>query len=403
MGASNELKYADDALKYGEALMISQPFSLNARKSIQRFLEGHGTPFLIDPETYRYFLPHKYHFKGSNKDKKIRAWLDRMSNLFPEEIRETFGKRAARVENFDALQLLEFCQSNIEIQTAMEKEDGTPLLPNGIVAPYLRLTNEKMASNLLFQTQVISTTVKVNKSSLPVVGVFYFSKDILTNNYALRQIRQAMKEVECENIAVWVDNFDEKNATEEELYSLNDLYLELSKTKHVLSMYGGMAQIMMMFNGLGSITHGIHYQLHKNGLSNGGVPAYYFYLPNLFQRVRTIEASAIIKRQGFSTQQYLKKSCNCQVCEEILSIQAAERIFNLEGNESDIVKILTNHFAFNKSLEIANVFKLTKEQYADWVLEKIQNLHLTIDEREYADLVINWVSVVLDIDLIKQS
>lgn len=399
VAASNELKYAESALNHAEALMVSQPFSINSRRAVQRCIETYNKPFLIDPETYRYFLPQKHHFKGSKTKRKIRAWLNDMAKHQPEEIRENFGKKAARVENFDALQILEFCQTNLEIQTSLQNEDETPLLPAGIVAPYLRLSAEKFNSNLLFQTQVISTTVKVNKSDLPVVGVFYFSRDILSNSPLLKLIVQSIKDLECQSIAIWVDNFDETDATEEELISLRNFYTEISSDKHIISMYGGIAQIMMMYNGLDSITHGVHYQLHKNGLASGGAPAYYFYLPNLHQRIRTIEAAAILRRHNFTREEYLKKCCDCPACKEEISHQPAENIFNLEGNESDIVKVLTSHFAYNKKLEIQNINNLTKKEYPNWVREKCDSLSLTRDEEEYSNVLLNWVSAVLDIDI----
>ncbi|MFS0670151.1 hypothetical protein AB1L12_19825 [Peribacillus frigoritolerans] len=399
VAAPNELKYAENALQHAEALMISQPFSINSRKAVQRCLGNYEKPFLIDPETYRYFLPHKHHFKGSKTKRKIRAWLNDMAKILPEEIYESFGKRSAKVENFDALQLLEFCQSNIEIQTSLQNENGSSLLPIGIMAPYLRLTAEKITSNLLFLTQVISTTNKINKSELPVVGVFYFSRDILSNKSIINMIKQSINNLECKSIAVWVDNFDETDATEEEINTLNNFYSEISHDKHIISMYGGLAQVMMMYNGLDSITHGVHYQLHKNGLASGGAPAYYFYLPNLHQRIRTIEAAAILRRHNFTREEYLKRCCDCPACKEEISHQPAENIFNLEGNESDIVKVLTSHFAYNKKLEIQNINNLTKKEYSNWVREKCDSLSLTRDEKEYSDVLLNWVLAVLEIDI----
>lgn len=403
VAASNELNYAESALEHAEALMVSQPFSINSRVAVQKCIEKYNKPFLIDPETYRYFLPFKHHYKGSKKDRKIRAWLNKMSVYFPDEIKDTFGKRAAKVENFDALQLLEFCQSNIEIQTALERKDGSPLLPAGIIAPYLRISAEKINSSLLFQTQVIATTNKINKNDLPVIGVFYLSRDILSRENLLRLVIDSIRELDCKSIAIWVDNFNEVDATEEELINLSSLYSNISEDKHILSMYGGIAQIMMMYNGLDSITHGVHYQMHKDGLANGGAPAYYFYVPNLYQRIRTIEASAIIRRQNFSKEEYLEKCCGCPSCKDDISYQPAEKIFNLEGNESYIVKILTGHFAFNKKLEINNILKLSKEEYSSWVMEQLGNLTITRDEREYSEKIMNWLSIILDVDLYEKS
>lgn len=401
VAASNELTYAESALHYADALMISQPFSINVRKSVEKIVESYNKPFLIDPETYRYFLPYKHHFKGSKNNRKIRKWLKTMSTLFPEEIKESFGKKAARIENFDALQLVAFCQSNIEFQTSLQKEDGSPLLPVGIMAPYLRITAEKISSNLLFQTQVISTTNKINKSKLPVVGIFFITRDILTNRALLNLVIEAIKDLDCKSIAIWVDNFNEIEATEEELINLNYLYSQISYNRHIIGMYAGIAQIMMMYNGLDSVTHGVHYQMHKDGLSNGGAPAYYFYIPNFHQRIRTIEASAILSRQNFSKNEYLEKCCDCSYCEAKISNQPAEKIFNLEGNEKDIVRILTSHFAYNKKKEISNVNKLSKKDYSIWIKENLDHLSLTRDEMEYSAHLVKWVSAILNIDISK--
>lgn len=156
---------------------------------------------------------------------------------------------------------------------------------------------------------------------------------------------------------------------------------------------------MMMYNGLDSITHGVHYQLHKNGLANGGAPAYYFYIPNFHLRIRTIEASVILGRQNFTRDEYLERCCNCSSCKEEISHQPAEKIFGLEGNESDIVRSLTSNFAYNKKLEIQNINKLSRKEYSNWIKEKIEHLSLTRDEEEYSDTLINWVTAILDIDI----
>jgi len=399
VAASNELSNAEIALKNAEALILSQPFVCKTKNSIEKTIENYNKGFLIDPETYRYFSAVKHHFKGSKGNRKIRRWLADMANFFPSEIKDNFGKRAADIQNFDAVSILEFCQSNIEIQTSLTKENGDAILPLAIMAPYILIDSNDFSSKLLFQTQLINTTKKANKSNLPVVGILYISRDILNNQFQLNKIKNQLDGLTSESIGVWVDNFDETNATENELANLMSIYSHYSTKKHTLAMYGGMAQIMMMYSGLKSIVHGVHYQMHKTGLSNGGGPAHYFYIPNLRHRVRTIEASAIIRRQNFSKEEYCKKVCSCSVCVNLISESPGESIFNLEGNEKQKVNVLTEHFTFNKNKEIAQVMRLNRRQYVDWILDEISHLKLTNDEEEYLQTISIWVSSVLGIEL----
>jgi len=164
-------------------------------------------------------------------------------------------------------------------------------------------------------------------------------------------------------------------------------------------MYGGLAQIMMMYRGLNSIIHGVHYQMHKAGLSQGGGPAHYFYVPNLRHRIRTIEASAIITRQKFSESEYCGKVCNCDVCTDIISRSPGESIFMLEGNDKEKVQRLTEHFTFNKSKEVLMSNSHSKEKFVNWIIEGVKGLSLTTDEVEYIQTLSLWSNSILGLDI----
>lgn len=395
VAASNEMASATHALQNAEALMISQPYALKMKNSVGATIASNDKPFLIDPETYRFFFPKKHHYK----QKKIRAWLHEMAQLMPDEIKTTFGIRKAEPSNFDAIQLIEFCKANIEIQTSLNKGDGTPLMPIAILCPYMLISDDNFSSSLQFHVQIIKTMLKVNTTGLPVIACLYLSDELLDRPSRLEKIAEALKEIECQSIAVWIDNFDETSADDDQLENLRDFYRKLSETKHVLSMYGGTAQIMMMYYGLGSVTHGVHYQIHKNGKNEGGGPAHYFYLPNLRHRIRTIEASTMIERQRFTRPDYLSQVCNCPVCEKEISYAPGAAILSLEGNSGDQVQKLTKHFSFNKHIEIDNIGRLTEEQYAEWLMAMAKHLQLTQDENEYVETVRKWISAILGIDI----
>lgn len=399
VAAPNEMASASYALQNAQALMVSQPYALKMRNSIGATIETNGKPFLIDPETYRYFFPKKYHYK----QKKIRAWLHEMAQIMPDEIKTSFGLRKAEPSNFDALQIIDFCKANIEIQTSLKKVDGSSLLPIAILCPYMLIGEDNFSGALQFHIQIIKTMLKVNTTGLPVIACLYLSNELLDRPSRLQRVAEALKEIECHSVAVWVDNFDETSADDDELESLRDLYYLLSENKQVLSMYGGTAQIMMMYHGLTSVTHGVHYQIHKNGKNEGGGPAHYFYIPNLRHRIRTIEASTIIERQGFSRPDYLSKVCNCPVCEKELSYAPGAAILSLEGNSGGQVEKLTKHFSFCKNTEIGNTKRLTKEQYAQWLLGMAKHLQLTQDEKEYVDTIHRWISSIFDIEIDDQS
>lgn len=397
--ASNELSNALLGLDDADALIISQSFVCRTKKSFAKSMKSHSKGFILDPETYRYFLPLKHHFKGPKTKRKIRKWMADMSIYYPDEIKDTFGKRAANIQNFNAIDILEFCQATIEIQTSIEDDEKNVLLPLGIVAPYILIDSNGFSSKLLFQTQLIKTTQKFNKTGLPNIGVLYLSRDILSNETSIARLKSQLENWNIESIAIWIEGFDETTASEKELVNLASIYENVSKEKHTLAMYAGLAQVMMMKNGVDSIAHGVHYQMHKSGLASGGGPAYYFYIPNLRHRIRTIEASTIIRRQGFDSHNYCKKVCNCKICERIISSNPAELIFRLEGNNKEKVNMLSKHFIYNKSLEIDFINKLEKIEFVNWIQEGIKNLKLTSDEDEYIITINNWTSSILGIEI----
>lgn len=399
VASSNELATAEHAFDYMEGLIISQPFVLKRKNSISETLEKSNKPFLIDPETYRYFFQKKFHYR----QKRIRSWLNDMAQLMPDEIKNTFGIRKAEPSNFDELQMIEFCKTNIDIQTSLTKSDGNPLLPIALLCPYMLINDENFSSALQFHVQLINTMIKINKTKLPIIACLYLSKELLDRPNRLGRIVDIMRNIDCFAVAVWIDDFDETVVDEEKLESLKNFYFELSKTKYVISMYGGTAQIMMMYYGLSSITHGIHYQMHRNGKTERGGPAHYFYIPNLRHRIRTIEASSIIERQNFSRKEYLEKVCKCPVCDANISYSPGSTILSLEGNRGNQVEYLTKHFVYNKNIEVKKTEILSEHQYTEWLIQMANQLRLTLDEQEYVDTVKKWISAIFDIDLENES
>ncbi|MBM7866990.1 hypothetical protein GTO89_05070 [Heliobacterium gestii] len=393
VAASNELTSAENALDYVDAFMISQPFVCKMGTSIAAYLQKYKKPFLFDPETYRYFFPAKRHLKN----KKPRLWLKEMSLMMPEEIKNSFGQRKASLTNFDGSSIIEFCQANLEIQTSLKGQDGNPLLPLAIMCPYAMIDNVEISKKTMFHIQIVNTMNKINKTGLPVVATIYLARELLSNPVRLNNIAESFNVSHCLGVAVWIDNFDEATADDIELENLKDFYLKLSESKHVLAHYAGIAQILMMYSGINSITHGIHYQMMKNGVSEGGGPAHYFYLPNIRQRIRTIDAAAIVARQAFNRQEYLTAICNCPICYSEISHNPKDAILALEGNTSEQVSRLITHFAHNKRLEIHNIRYLSKEQYAEWLLTGSRQLDLTDDELVYVETIERWISAILNI------
>lgn len=265
------------------------------------------------------------------------------------------------------------------------------------------INDENFSSALQFHVQLINTMIKINKTKLPIIACLYLSKELLDRPNRLGRIVDIMRNIDCFAVAVWIDDFDETVVDEEKLESLKNFYFELSKTKYVISMYGGTAQIMMMYYGLSSITHGIHYQMHRNGKTERGGPAHYFYIPNLRHRIRTIEASSIIERQNFSRKEYLEKVCKCPVCDANISYSPGSTILSLEGNRGNQVEYLTKHFVYNKNIEVKKTEILSEHQYTEWLIQMANQLRLTLDEQEYVDTVKKWISAIFDIDLENES
>lgn len=390
VAASSEASYTLQATDFFEAVVIGQPFLLNNKISLRAFLEKSSKPFIIDPETYRYFFERKYHYKTKKGKKVIRAWHNKMAQLLPAEIKQSFGQRRAKVENLIGQQMVDLCKAIIEAQTCL----GPLLLPVALVCPYALIEEDEFNRKINFNLNAAKTMAEINSSNLPVMSVVYIDKEVLASAKRIEAIISSFGHSNCDAVAIWVDDFDETKISIKLLTSLLHLYSELAKTKVVISLYGGLAQILMMYDGLTAVAHGIHYQMSKKGTAEGGGPAHYFYLPNLRQRIRTIEASSIIQRQELSEREYLQKICSCPVCKDEISKNQSESILDLEGNKKSQVSKLTVHFSYNKMIEINNVLSKPKEKYIDWLRTSVELLKLNQDETSYKQILEKWIKLI---------
>lgn len=119
---------------------------------------------------------------------------------------------------------------------------------------------------------------------------------------------------EFERVVIWLDNFNQIGVPPEDISAASNLIRTFSQNGTATEvLYGGYLFMLMHFDELEAISHGILYTQHKASDSSpggGGVPDRY-YIPK-FHEFRSLSQTDLIIHQ------HPELMCDCEICSELL-------------------------------------------------------------------------------------
>lgn len=347
IGTHAEKKVVKEFKDSFNVLMVNANIVAHTLDSMAAFLGFElGKSFVIDPQTYAFqnrdLLLSKSEGRGlkSSISKLIGHYGPQLNDILTVQNRsllpsdfagpqgEEFIKQlCTNVIDFQlkSIQnaLLQNQEYNEYIQFIQGHEGMSPTqTPLFVVPPYFYIQTATLDTWLHVNIQFLHEALKQYPSA-PISAQLVINKDILLDSMAIKKIVNKYSSVEVNNIFLWIDDFNEKEASERLLEGFAILLQSLKKkNKMVFNLYGGFFSMLLAKNQflLAGVCNGMEYGESRAVFPvGGGFPIAKFYLPALHERILYRVALQTLDEKDYLTKEkYYTHVCNCKTCKELL-------------------------------------------------------------------------------------
>jgi len=347
-------------------------------------------PYVIDPMTYIF-----QHEKGylENEEGEVRRSIARLCEEYHESLVGILESleidESMRPRSFPPTK--NFCEGVVSFQRNVVREKSTTgkaakyikrysrqahTDPRFVVAPYFRFRSVR-DEWYRFSLRCAEETQKICDRE-PIGVVLYCSADNLNAAFS-DTIAEDYRNFE--HIMIWLDDFNEVAVSRENIIEARRLINVLEQNgAEVEALYGGYLLILMKFEGLIGISHGILYTQHKSFNmvpGGGGVPERY-YVPKL-HGFRSLSQTDLILHQ------HRDLMCTCEVCEEVMNGDPDKII--LFADEPDLLR---RHFINVRRDEADGVEDMNLEDTISRLRQNYQSYHSSIKSMPNPDSILSF-------------
>ena len=218
------------------------------------------------------------------------------------------------------------------------------LAPYALVAPYFYLTETNYESWLPLQIRCCKIGSELAKGDRFYSGVL-LSRGLLADSRKRKNIVDAMLATDAVGFILWIDEFDEQQAGENDLRAFLDLSRSLrdENKRDVINLHGGYFSILCAGNlgdgALTGVTHAPEFGEFRPVVPvGGGIPMARYYIPQLHARVRYRDAVRLFRMLGWlkDAKAFHENVCSCPVCEDTLQGDAANFVLFGRGNIREV-------------------------------------------------------------------
>ncbi len=313
-----------------------------------------GKRYLVDP------LTHAFQHDPSlitGKDGETKSSIKVLSESFGSPISEIVGQRSLRPNDLKGAVVTEFVQRVLDFQatslkTEMEQselmkyldENDVQLHPCALVAPYFFITEVRLEEWLEVNVHCITEAAKL-RTAYPrskLYGAVVLSKGVLSNPSRLERVVSAFKELPVDGFLLWIDDFNEHDASSLELSSFLSLTSQLrgqNNEREVINKHGGYFSILAASplgkSALTGVCHGPEFGEYRGVVPvGGGIPIAKYYIPKLHTRMRYRDAVRVFTEAKWlnSAEVFHKQVCDCDACRGVIASDTAN--FTLYGDDT---------------------------------------------------------------------
>lgn len=296
--------------------------------------------YFIDPLTHAFQHAPSVILKDGTSE--IKKAFDTLASAYGSPIREKAGKHSVVPEDFnDPVILRKFVQNVLEFQrTQISKRaaehndtkyyDENELAifnPSALVAPYFFIREFERERWLATNVELVESAVEQRIGDEVILAEVVLDRASLFDKEWIKQVANAYNSANPGGYLIWIDEFDEHQASVQELTGFLELCRLLrTNNKPVTNLHGGYFSILaagtLGDGALTGVTHGPEFGESRAVVPvGGGLPFAKFYLPQLHERVKYRNMLAILdfKEWNIDAETFHSKVCDCPACKEVLS------------------------------------------------------------------------------------
>jgi len=350
--------------------------------SLISFIEDVNKSFIIDPMTYVWEQPLENIKSGNILKKSYTKYIEklecRIGEILPDSrisIHDCTDSEITifvdKILRFQA-EIKSINKKNVDrkksldrIRRKMSKKVDSEIRAEYLVPPYFYFTHTNDSNyHLSIQCKKLAVNNK-SYSNFEIIPCICMAKEIL---YDRGQINRIIEDYsEHRHVLLWLDEFDDRTASNYELRLLKELIQRFTeKNVSIINMYGSFYSVLLGYYGLDFFSSGIALS-HRKGVNSvaggGGLPLRY-YEPTFKQE--------IVNEDVFTLYSHYPELfvCDCPVCNQI-----SARIRQTQTIEEREI-ILDEFFIEIRRRNAEGKNELIRPAIMDWTNSRLHFMHV---------------------------
>ncbi len=348
-----------DLSRVYDGIVIPANILLYQYKGTPAIIYHLNRPFFIDPMSYLFAQPFEAFKKKLEKGNAFKPSFEKLLigyGVDPKKFLNDNSKLTAYlaasknnlhsfVNNCLDFQINKIEETILSAQEYVDVSSSASLKPIFIIPPYFLFRENDPESALNFDIlDYCEKSDKWNTSDIfPLV--FIDQNSLKKPQYLTELLSKLNSYKKFKGFTIWVNNFEERYADQDEIGGFINLVLGLSQkgNKQVIMLYGGFFSLLLYKLGMNCVCHGLAYSEHRNLLlslsQNSGPAPIRYYITDLHQFV-TIENAVEILRVRDDL------ICSCPICQRLIQ-GVPENVVNFQDEEN----LAIMHFLYNRNEE----------------------------------------------------
>lgn len=323
-------------------------------------------PFFVDPMSYLFGQPFEQFKRRVRKGPEFKPSFHRLMSghgLNPEQFLNKSYEALLKLLDSSEKNRSRFTRNALSFQRdqvwtticgargLVADEDLESLVedrfrPSFLIPPYFLFSGSSRSQSVttVLNEKILDVCQSQRSEWGDMFPMVFVKKEHLLNGLAGSAVEVVTRN-EFPGYCIWVDDFDERAATMEEIAGLISLVRSLSgkEKKQVVMMYGGFFSMLLYHFGLTCVCHGIAYSEAKSlasaaQSSTGPAPIRYYILE--LHRFLTLENALRVLRARPDL------LCSCPACRRVVG-DDPENVTKYESEEA----LSEIHFLYNRNLE----------------------------------------------------
>lgn len=317
-------------------------------------------------------------------------------------------KMCKAVVDYQLLRMDEIRAAEVEIDDEEAAVLAAINKPAVVFAPYF-FVHDSWAKDGLEAAVDLARRAAALKPAVPVHAVVCANNVVLRSSAHIQYLISNLPTTGVAGVWLWFDGFSEHDAPLEELVNFRTLVKGLGGKMEVFNLHGGYYSLLLAYDGLTGISHGVGYGEQKPVAQVIGAasPTVRYYLPPIAKRVGVPDVQRCFPDVGITTAaEFFTKVCGCQICKGVIGtdltrfsafgeMHRASADSSRDSQTPAAAKLCRFHFLLNRFKEPAIIAKFIGADRAKHLTEAAKpwrdcyplRPHLRApDERGYIEL-----------------